>query len=382
MKVLSMFANIGVAEAYLSELGVDVVLANELIPRRAELYSKIYPETQMICGDVTEPHIYAKIVSEAQREAVDVIMATPPCQGISRAGKQDEDDQRNLLILPVLACIRDVLPRYALIENVPQFNETIIKIDGQPVLIVDHIKSILGDKYHISINVIDTKNYSVPQTRQRAIILLTRKDQSVLWTLPEEEKTLVSVRDAIGNLSSLDPCVSDVPEDELLKMFPNFYEKKAEAQRVSRWHTPPTHIKRQVVAMMHTPTGKTAFDNPKYIPIKADGMPVKGYKSTYRRLRWDDPASTVTMDNRKISSQNNVHPGRYIGTDSEGDVQYSDARALTLFELMRIMSLPDTWPLPHDTNEAFIRSVIGEGIPPLFIKKLFMQITEVPHEED
>jgi len=382
MKVLSMFANIGVAEAYLSELGVDVVLANELIPRRAELYSKIYPETQMMCGDITDPHTYANIVSEAQREAIDVIMATPPCQGISRAGKQDEDDQRNLLILPVLACIRDVLPRYALIENVPQFNETTIKIDGQPVLIVDHIKSVLGNKYHISINVIDTKNYSVPQTRQRAIILLTRKDQSVLWTLPEEEKKLVSVRDAIGNLPSLDPYVSDVLEEELLEMFPNFYEKKAEAQRVSRWHTPPTHIKRQVVTMMHTPTGKTAFDKPKYIPIKADGTPVKGYKSTYRRLRWDDPASTVTMDNRKISSQNNVHPGRYIGTDSEGDVQYSDARALTLFELMRIMSLPDTWPLPHDTNEAFIRSVIGEGIPPLFIKKLFMQITEVPHEED
>ena len=382
MKVLSMFANIGVAEAYLRELGVDVVLANELIPRRAELYSKIYPETHMMCGDITDPYTYAKIVSEAQREAIDVIMATPPCQGISRAGKQDEDDQRNLLILPVLACIQDVLPRYALIENVPQFNETTIKIDGQPVLIVDHIKSVLGHKYHVSINVIDTKNYSVPQTRQRAIILLTRKDQSVLWGLPEQEKQLVSVRDVIGNLPSLDPYVSDVLEEELLELFPSFYEKKAEAQKVSKWHTPPTHIKRQVVTMIHTPTGKTAFDNPKYIPIKADGTPVKGYKSTYRRLRWDDPASTVTMDNRKISSQNNVHPGRYIGTDSKGDVLYSDARALTLFELMRIMSLPDNWPLPHDTNEAFIRSVIGEGIPPLFIKKLFMQITEVPHEED
>ena len=382
MKVLSMFANIGVAEAYLRELGVDVVLANELIPRRAELYSKIYPETHMMCGDITDPYTYAKIVSEAQREAIDVIMATPPCQGISRAGKQDEDDQRNLLILPVLACIQDVLPRYALIENVPQFNETTIKIDGQPVLIVDHIKSVLGHKYHVSINVIDTKNYSVPQTRQRAIILLTRKDQSVLWGVPEQEKNLVSVRDVIGNLPSLDPYVSDVLEEELLELFPSFYEKKAEAQKVSKWHTPPTHIKRQVVTMIHTPTGKTAFDNPKYIPIKADGTPVKGYKSTYRRLRWDDPASTVTMDNRKISSQNNVHPGRYIGTDSKGDVLYSDARALTLFELMRIMSLPDNWPLPHDTNEAFIRSVIGEGIPPLFIKKLFMQITEVPHEED
>ena len=126
--------------------------------------------------------------------------------------------------------------------------------------------------------------------------------------------------------------------------------------------------------MMHTPTGKTAFDNEKYKPTKADGSIVSGYKSTYRRLRWKDPASTVTMDNRKISSQNNVHPGRYLGEDENGDVLYSDPRALSLFELMRVMSIPDNWNLPTDANEAFVRSVIGEGIPPLFIKKLYEQI--------
>lgn len=48
MKVLSLFGNIGVAETYLKEIGFDVVVANELIERRAILYSKIYPETHMI----------------------------------------------------------------------------------------------------------------------------------------------------------------------------------------------------------------------------------------------------------------------------------------------------------------------------------------------
>ena len=54
MRALSLFSNIGVAEAYLDKIGVDVVLANELIKRRAELYSAIYPHTEMICGDITE----------------------------------------------------------------------------------------------------------------------------------------------------------------------------------------------------------------------------------------------------------------------------------------------------------------------------------------
>ena len=41
MNVLSLFANIGVAEAFLAEIGVNVVVANEIVPRRAALYSQI-----------------------------------------------------------------------------------------------------------------------------------------------------------------------------------------------------------------------------------------------------------------------------------------------------------------------------------------------------
>ena len=127
--------------------------------------------------------------------------------------------------------------------------------------------------------------------------------------------------------------------------------------------------------MQYTPSGKTAFDNSdEHKPRKADGSFVKGYHNTYMRQRWDTPAYTITMDNRKISSQGNVHPGRYMGKDKNGEDIYSDARVLTLFELMLVMSLPKDWPLPIDTNEAFVRRIIGEGIPPLFISKLFNNI--------
>ena len=374
MKVLSLFANIGVAEAYLSELGVDVVLANELIERRAALYSKIYPETKMICGDITSDRTYSSVVDAARQLGVDTIMATPPCQGFSRAGKRYKNDIRNLLILPVINIVRDLRPRYVFIENVPQFVETYITVEDSDVLITDYVDAELSGNYNISINTVDTKYYGVPQTRQRAVLLLTRKDVAKQWGLPAPEASYVTLADAIWDLPSLDPFVKDVSEHELLELFPDYYAKIEEGKKVSPWHFPPEHIKRQVITMMHTPTGKTAFDNEKYVPIKADGTPVTGYKSTYRRLRWDDPASTVTMDNRKISSQNNVHPGRYLGLDENGDVLYSDPRALTLFELMKIMSLPDDWPLPSDVNPAFVRSIIGEGIPPVFVKKVFETI--------
>jgi DNA (cytosine-5)-methyltransferase 1 len=80
------------------------------------------------------------------------------------------------------------------------------------------------------------------------------------------------------------------------------------------------------------------------------------------------------MDNVKISSQDNVHPGRPKESQAEKNLIYSDARVLTLFELMKVMSLPDNWPIPLDTSEAFIRRIIGEGIPPLFVKSIFSEL--------
>lgn len=69
------------------------------------------------------------------------------------------------------------------------------------------------------------------------------------------------MRDAIGDLPSLDPFISDVSKDEMSNIFPQYFVKAEAGKRVSVWHKPPKHIYRQVITMMHTPTGKTAFDN-------------------------------------------------------------------------------------------------------------------------
>lgn len=84
MRIVSLFANIGVAEACLNELeNAHVVVANEWLPRRAALYQAIYPDTNMICGDITDETVYQQILQACRRERVDTIMATPPCQGMS-----------------------------------------------------------------------------------------------------------------------------------------------------------------------------------------------------------------------------------------------------------------------------------------------------------
>ena len=90
----------------------------------------------------------------------------------------------------------------------------------------------MEDQYSINAEVIDTKNYSVPQTRQRTILLLTKTGEPREWRLPPCEKNLISLEDAIGDLPSLDPIVKDISRSELLKLFPLYQEKIKAAQKI------------------------------------------------------------------------------------------------------------------------------------------------------
>lgn len=374
MNVVSLFANIGIGEAYLKSLGFDVVVANELEPRRVDIYKQIYPNTEMICGDITKKEIYSSILKASKKQKVDVIMATPPCQGMSTAGKQDEFDSRNELFLYAVKLIKDVKPDYFIFENVPGFMSTSIRYNDECRLIPDVIKELLRTTYTMSFNLIDTQDYGVPQSRTRMILLGTRRKVTHKWIMPDSEPEVKTLKDAIGDLPIVDPFIYDVPEDEMLKVFPDYKKREKAALRISPWHVPPRHILRQVMTMQHTPTGCSAFDNEKYKPRKKNGEIVKGFHNTYSRQRWDVPAYTIAMSNNQISTQNSVHPGRYLGKDINGDDIYSDPRVFTVYELMRIMSIPDDWPIPTTVSKQYLRHIIGEGVPSLLIQKIFAQL--------
>ena len=374
MNILSLFANIGVAEAYLEELGHSVKVANEIDAKRAKLYSEIYPNTKMVCGDIREDATYSEILQASKKNKVDLIMATPPCQGMSTAGKKEKADPRNDLFLYAVRLIQDLSPSYFLIENVPGFLSTHISLEGKQVLIPDVIKEQLGSNYDLQFSIANTQNYGVPQSRERMILLGSRKDKKHKWAMPAPHDKVVTMEDAIGWIPIIDPFVKDISVEEMKKLFPHYEERKEAALAISKWNIPTSHVLRNVIVMQHTPTGKTAFDNDVYVPRKKNGEIVKGFHNTYKRQNWDTPAYTVAMDNIEISSQNNVHPGRYLGKDQNGDDIYSDPRALTIYELMKIMSIPDNWNLPEDVNKPFLRHVIGEGVPSEFIREIFSEL--------
>ncbi len=373
LKGLSLFANVGIAETYLKATGIDILVANEINETRAKFYNHLYPDCNMIVGDITDKKIQQKVLEESKKLNIDFVIATPPCQGMSLAGTMDPLDKRNQLIYYAIEIIKELKPKYILLENVPQALKTKIKIDNEYILIPDYIHKELENNYiFANQNLISAMDYEVPQMRKRNIYLISRKDMDCIWQVPEK-KQQITLRDAIFNLPSVDPFLKE-GIDETLKLFPDFEMKKANALKISKWHHPPTHAKKHVIAMMHTPSGMTAFDNEIYYPKKDNGERVNGHYNTYRRYSWDKPARTITQNNGVISSLCCVHPGKEYILNNE--TLYSDPRCLTIYELLIVFSLPTDWNVPEWADDSLIRSVIGEGIPPKLIKNLTENLTK------
>lgn len=340
-KGLSLFSNVGIAETYLQEIGFPIILANELLPERCKFYADMH-NSEIIEGDIQSSKIYNKVIEISKKRKINFIIATPPCQGMSRAGKMKEDDPRNKLIVIIMNIFIDLKPEFMLIENVSQMFGTNININGCSINICNYIQEICDKyNYNVKFDIFNAADYGTPQNRRRSIIRIYKK--TYCWKEPLKQKR-INLFEAIGHLPSLNP-----GEDSKIP-----------------FHKAKKHNKNHVLWMSHTPTGKSALENTEFFPQK-NGRKIKAYNTAYKRMRWDKPANTITMSNGGISSQTNVHPGYKLSNDT-----YSDPRVLTLLELFIVMGLPDNWSPPKWAKDTLIRQVIGEGVPPKLIKEIFL----------
>jgi DNA (cytosine-5)-methyltransferase 1 len=352
---LSLFSSAGIGETYI-EPYVNMVVSNELLIERTRLYSHFYNNSHVIHGDITDKNIFDNIIKESLLRNVDFIYATPPCQSFSKAGKQEKNDTRDILFLTIIKAIKELLPKYIIIENVPEFLKLYCNIDNEDKMVIDVFKNELELEYNICHDILDTSMFGIPQTRKRAIILLSKKTEKK-WTFPEqrvEDKQIITVRETIGHLPSLE---------------------SGDKSNVHKWHKAKIHNDRHILWMKNTPSGKTAFNNEIHYP-SINGIKIKGYSTTYKRISWDKPCPTITMANGSISSQNNVHPGRL-----QIDNTYSDARVLTVYELILLTGLPPNWDIPEWCSENIIRQVLGECVPPKLILELVKNIGKIETNE-
>ena len=342
---MSLFCSAGIGELNIHNKGVNFVLANELVERRANMYRFFYPNTRMIQGDITNEEVKNEILEVANKNKVEFLLATPPCQGLSSVGKNKkqkhfEKDNRNFLIFEVSNFINELNLNYILIENVPRFLEMLFPYKGELLLLEDILIEKYSRKYNIESKILNAKDYGVAQSRPRAIIKMFKKGLN--WSWPEQEQE-ISLREVIGDLPSLEPGEKS-----------NF-----------KWHEAKTARPQIIECLRHTKTGTSAIANDVYYPKKDNGERIKGFHNTYKRMTWDEPAPARTTYNGSISSHNNVHPGRLLGNGT-----YSDPRVLSLLETFLVSSISSDIEFPENASDTFIRTLIGEAIPPKLLEKI------------
>lgn len=348
INAISLFSSAGIGELLLNKIGVNIIAANELISKRAECYKYFNSGTAMINGDITQPKVKEEIKSYLSDD-VKLLLATPPCQGLSSLGKNKiqshfEDDVRNYLIFDIFDIIDSGNFDYILIENVPKFLKMYFPYNGEYLHLEQILNNKYSDSYIIEANVLNAKDYGIAQTRPRAIVKMYKKGLNWRWPKPEFEITL---REAIGHLPSLES-----GEDSKIP-----------------WHYAKVENERAVLALKHTPQGQSALKNEVYYPKKENGERIVGFHNTFKRMVWDQPAHARTTYCGSMSSHNNVHPGRV-----NPDGTYSDARVLTLLETFIVSSIPQDITFPSWVTDNFIRTIIGESIPPLMLMKILREI--------
>jgi len=372
---VSLFSSAGVGCYGFKQNHFECVATNELLSERLDVQRanhKCRYDTGYISGDITQPETRQKLYTEIERwqneqgmRQLDVLFATPPCQGMSTANykKSDDEQVRNSLVVQAISIIQHVQPKIFVFENVRAFMKTICTdISGEDMTIEESIRRNLADQYNIEYKIINFKDYGVPSSRPRTIVIGTSKQLHNiapfnLFPIRREEITL---REAIGNLQRLDFCAKD--ENDFL----HFARPFPEYQRA--W----IHDLRE---------GQSAFDNPvETQPYKlntlGEHVPLKGayMGNKYRRLFWDKPCACIATRNDQLASQDTIHP--------------EDDRVLSIRELMRLMTIPDTfkWTCYDDLvtpensegylsdNELNIRRCIGEAVPTHIVSDIAVNI--------
>ena len=383
---VSLFSSAGVGCYGFKQEGFHCVATVELLERRIKVQKynrKCSTDSGYICGDMTNQKTKDKVVKQIDFwhdffhiDDIDVVVATPPCQGMSVANHKKKDEmRRNSLVVESIRMVDKIKPRCFVFENVRAFLKTVCSdVDGVDKPIQEAIIYNLSGNYNILFNVVNFKDYGNPSSRTRTLVIGVRKDQYEitpydLFPKRQKEHTL---RETIGHLPSLKN-MGEICDDDIYHNFRNYDP-------------------RMVAWIENLREGQSAFDNtePERLPhtIK-DGVLVFNAQKNgdkYKRQYWDKVAPCVHTRNDILASQNTVHP--------------VDNRVFSIREVMLMMSVPYSFQwteipfeqlnaLPLAEKKAFlkkeemnIRQNLGEAVPTIIFRQVAHNVRMIDEHHD
>ena len=381
---ISLFSSAGVGCYGFNQEDFKCITTCEIDEKRIEIQKNnqiCMDQDSYIQGDIQNKEIQERIFDNVKKfkeknniKDVTLIIATPPCQGISVANHKKKNElNRNSLIVESFKITKIIKPKFFIFENVQSFLKTLCTdADGELIQIQDSMYKNLLQDYFIASKVINLKNYGSNSSRTRTIVMGVRRDQKV-------------------NPEVLFP---DFLEPKTIKELTKNLEKLNKFGEISKdiYHTFRSYDKVMLSWIEKLKEGESAFDNKENFrkphQIINNKIVINQNKNgdKYKRNFFNNVAPCIHTRNDILASQNTIHP--------------KENRVFSIRELMRFMSIPDEFKWSDikeeklnslttedkkkflKKNELNIRRCIGEAVPTKVFNSIAKKIRNLSNIAD
>lgn len=324
MELLSIdiFSGCGGLTEGMHQANFKTKVAFEIDEIASKAYRLNHPQTTVITKDIRKVSI-AEIKRKLNGKTIHLLAGCPPCQGFSSIRRLNRvtpvDDDRNNLIMEYVRLVKALKPYTIMMENVPG----LVEYD----LFKKAVRILRNElKYEVDFKVVNVKDYGVPQSRRRLVLVGSRLGTIKVAEPLNEKKT---VRQTIEHLP-----LPENSSDPIHKIF-------------------PTHIPSVQKRIELTPkNGGSRKDLPKQYLLKCHEGENIGFNDVYGRLRWDDYSTTIT------GGCLNPSKGRFLHPEQNRNISAREASML--------QSFPADYKFPSDIPKANLALLIGNALPPKF----------------
>jgi DNA (cytosine-5)-methyltransferase 1 len=315
-KALEAFRDKEVFKSVRHESIFNTVYANDLFTEALETYKKNMPETV---------YLHQKDIRKVKEfPSANIVLGGFPCPGFSEAGPRLVDDQRNFLYIHFIRCLMQVQPEIFVAENV----KGMMTLGGGEVF-RQIVEDFAAAGYRVEARLLNSRDYGVPQIRERVILVGVRSDLEFNYEYPEITH---GESEGLNPFVTLEEAIGDLKED------PGPY---------------------------FTGSYSTIF------------------MSRNRKKKWNEQSFTIQASGRQAP----IHPGglamekvetnKWIFPDGE-----ENNRRLSVKEIARIQTFPDWYEFSQGTNKRMSESgrldkqykQIGNAVPVFMAKAVAKSI--------
>jgi len=328
LKVIDLFCGIGGLSHGLIKEGLDVVagIDNDNSCKFGYEYNN---KAKFIHRDILD--VGAKEINQLfgnKNDTIRILVGCAPCQPFSKLNLR-QITEKQLEPLEKFAClIKETLPDVVSMENVSGLAD----MKKYPIFKA-FIDTLEENGYKYKYEIVNVSDYGVPQSRKRLVLLASRLGEIELIKKTHKNKK-VTVRDVIKNLEPIN--AGEASE----------FDPLHRARKLS-----PTNIKR-IKSTPHDGGSSRSWKKSLVLDChkKETGKTYRG--TVYGRMRWDDPAPTMTTQCIGLGNGRFGHP--------EQD------RAISLREAAIFQTFPKNYRF-IDPKEpivvAHVAKYIGNAVP-------------------